>query len=95
MIRKLAVCLIFSLLVTSAFAETTTPPATITPPVQSGHGANFEAHKQKMLTNIDQRIAKRQAEGNAQRVQKLQALQACVQSAQDHAAIKACQAMHK
>jgi len=41
-------------------------------------GPNFAAHKQKIVDQITQRI------------QRLQAVQACVQAAQDHQALKAC-----
>lgn len=48
------------------------------PPVGGGRGAKFEQHKQKMLAHI------------AARIQVLQTLQSCVQSATDRTAMKAC-----
>lgn len=41
--------------------------------------AKFAEHKQKILTHVQMRL------------QSLQTLQSCVQSANDHAAIKACE----
>ena len=46
--------------------------------VAPGGGADFAQHKQHELARI------------AERIQALQTLQGCVQSAADHAAIKAC-----
>jgi hypothetical protein len=49
-----------------------------TPAAPTGDPAGFAAHKQQELTRI------------AAHIQAAQTLQACVQSAADHAAIKSC-----
>ncbi len=66
-----------SLIGNAAFAQSTTAPAS-PPGQQKGAGPNFQEHQQKELARIGQHI------------QILQTLQSCVQSATDHAAIKAC-----
>jgi Spy/CpxP family protein refolding chaperone len=79
--KIIAIVLAAMMLTSVAFAANSTP-TTPTPhagPGQSGQpGPNFAAHKQKILSSI------------AQRIQRLQAVQSCVQSAQNHEAIKAC-----
>ena len=69
----------------AALASTAAVPAAA-PGTGSGSGSgiggqagpNFAARKQKVLSQI------------AQRIQRLQAVQTCVQGAQDHQAMKAC-----
>ena len=78
--KTIAIVLATMMLTSVAFAANSTPtPTPHAGPGQSGQpGPNFAAHKQKILSSI------------AQRIQRLQAVQSCVQSAQNHEAIKAC-----
>jgi len=55
-------------------AQSTTPA----PPPKNANPEKFAEHKQKDLARI------------AQHLQGMQALQSCVQAANDHAALKAC-----
>jgi len=66
------------MLTSVAFAADSTPAANSGPGQTGQPGPNFAAHKQQVLNNI------------AQRIQRLQSLQTCVQNAQNHAAVKAC-----
>jgi len=67
--------LLCAVLMTSALAANAqTPPA----PTGQPHAAKFEEHKQHELARITNHL------------QVLQTLQSCVQSATDHAALKAC-----
>lgn len=79
--KKTAAIILSALMLTSAaFAANSAPaPAPNDGSVKPGQqGPNFAAHKQKILGQI------------AQRIQRLQTVQACVQAAQDHQALKAC-----
>ena len=75
--KMISALILASLLLTpTAFAAN---PAPAPAPGKVGQpGPNFAAHKQKVLDQI------------AQRIQRLQTVQTCVQAAQDHQAMKAC-----
>jgi hypothetical protein len=77
--QLIAIMLASLMLASSAFAATAAPPAANSGTGKSGQpGPNFAARKQKVLSQI------------AQRILRLQAVQTCVQGAQDHEAMKAC-----
>ena len=82
--KIIALILAATLLTSVAFAANSTPASHAGPsqPGQSGQsgqaGPNFAAHKQQILNVI------------ARRIQRLQEAQSCVQSAQNHEAIRAC-----
>lgn len=77
--RNVSALTLAAVLLASAAFATPSAPATGAGSGKAGQpGPNFAAHKQKVLNQI------------AERIQRLQTVQACVQGAQDHQAMKAC-----
>ncbi len=76
--KIIAIVLAVMMLTSIAFAANSSPTSYAGPGQSGQPGPNFSAHKQKILSII------------AQRIQRLQAVQTCVQSAQNHEAIKVC-----
>jgi len=78
MMKTIAFVLAAMMFSSAAFATNSTPPSNTGTGKTGQPGPNFAARKQKILDEI------------AQRIQRLQAVQNCVQNAQDHEAMKAC-----
>lgn len=76
--KIIGLVLVLMTVTTVSFADNSTPPPNQNNSKSGQPGPNFAAHKQKILDQI------------AHRIQRLQAIQSCIQNAQDHRAIKAC-----